>query len=206
MPVFMSSPQRPFMPQEFQTANTSGIQKIRKGQPLDPKSHTLTTISGTLLEPLWRGKRSERPTHKIQAPNFNSSYRSKCLSDGEVAKRYPNILLFEMSHLWGPGFGDEAFAGMMWAPTEVNQFLLSRGIEGRIRELYEDTKHGATVEIVASVQSWNEENMIAEFAKAIDYRVTVDGPDNYHEFYEINIKTLAPGSPIVTELKGTLLE
>ena len=205
MPVFLSSPQRPFMPQEFETAKTSGIQQIRKGLPLDPKSHTLTAISGTVLEPLWRGKKSERPKHKIQAPNFNSSYRSKSLSGGEVAKRYPNILLFEMGHLWGPGFGDEAFAGMMWVPREVNQFLQGP-LEDRIRELYEDTKHGSNVEIVASVQSWNEENMITEFARAIDYRVTVDGPDNYHEFYEINIKTLAPGSPIVTELEGTLLK
>ncbi|MHC2499184.1 hypothetical protein ACVI8K_006100 [Bradyrhizobium barranii subsp. barranii] len=201
--LLYSHPRRPFMPQERLTANTFGIQQIRKELPLDPKSHTLTLISGKLLEPLWRGSPSTRPNGKIQAPDFNKIHRIKSLS-GDVKKRYPNISQFEMGHAWGPGFGDEAFVGMMWVPKEVNQYLQNRGIEARIRELYEDTKYGSDVKINASVESWNEENMITEFAREIAYSVTVDGPGNHHEFYEINIETAAPGSPVVMDLKVTL--
>jgi hypothetical protein len=203
MVILHAHPQRPFMPQGRQTANTSGIQQIRKELPLDPKSHTLTVVSGKLLEPLWRGPPSGRPKGRIQAPEFNTLHRIK-MSSEEVTKRYPNIYHFEMGHLWGPGFCDEAFAGMMWVPYEVNQYLQNRGIEERIRELYEDTKHGSEVTIMASVESWNEENIITEFAKEIGYRVTVDGPGNYHEFYEINIEMAAPGSPKVENLSVTL--
>ncbi len=203
--IFSSAPERPFMPMERLTANTGGIQTIRKMLPWDEKSHTLTHVSGVLLEPLHRGAPSSKPRGKIQAPNFNTAFRRKLVSE-DVTKRYPNVALFEMGHLWGPGFGDEAFAGMMLVPTEVNQHLQSRGIENRIRELYEDTKHGSSVSISASVQSWNEEDMIVEFAREIAYRITIDGPGSHHEFYEINIQTVAPGSPGVSGLGGTFLE
>jgi Bacterial toxin 4 len=61
---------------------------------------------------------------------------------------------YEIAHLWGPGFGDEAFDGMMYAPREVNQVLQNLGIELRLRELQAlYRREGIIIELTARAES-----------------------------------------------------
>jgi len=50
-------------------------------------------------------------------------------------KVYKGISLsgYDRAHLWGPGFGDEARAGIMYAPAEFNRSWQNNHIEDRIR-------------------------------------------------------------------------
>jgi hypothetical protein len=69
------------------------------------------------------------------APNYN---RETIWS--RLRQEHPELRLeeWEAAHLWGPGFGDEAAAGMMLAPKEVNQEHQNRGIEGFLRDLRDE--------------------------------------------------------------------
>ena len=62
---------------------------------------------------------------------------------------------YEIAHVWGPGFGDEAMDGLMYAPREVNQRFQNEFVESRLRELHAmASKAGATVEVTAAAESW----------------------------------------------------
>ena len=65
-----------------------------------------------------------------------------------------NLAGYEIAHLWGPGFGDEARAGMMLAPAEVNQWLQNRGVEQRLRELQKLAGDNATIHVKARAASY----------------------------------------------------
>lgn len=111
-----------------ETARTGGIRRIT-GRLL-PDGRTSIKIEGTLL-----------PSMGQAAPRYNrrlSSARSVGLPD------------YEISHLWGPGFGDEAWDGMMYAPREVNQQWMNHTIESRLRELQELAgQSGSSIEVSA---------------------------------------------------------
>lgn len=61
---------------------------------------------------------------------------------------------YQRAHLWGHGFGDEARAGLMYAPAEVNQLLQSRGVERFLREQANlAAEKGGQVRLVAKARS-----------------------------------------------------
>ncbi len=63
---------------------------------------------------------------------------------------------YEVAHLWGPGFGDEARDGMMYAPREMNQEFQNRFVESRLREMQSlAQKQGATIELTARCESYS---------------------------------------------------
>ena len=105
---------------DARTAAMGGVESIK--QVLNPFNEVETVIEGRLLEGM------DRDT----APNYN---REKIWST--LRKLHPELKLaeWEAAHLWGPGFGDEAAAGMMLAPKEVNQVWQNRGVEQFLREL-----------------------------------------------------------------------
>lgn len=116
------------------TARTGGVREI--GSIRRPDNSLMVSMQGVLLPPL---KRSASTT-----PNYN-----------EEALRGSDVGLsdYEVAHLWGPGFGDEARDGMMLAPTEVNQAFQNHGIESRLRELQaEARKQGGTIQVFASAE------------------------------------------------------
>ena len=58
---------------------------------------------------------------------------------------------YQRAHLFGHGYGDEARAGLMYAPPEVNQILQGRGIE---RFLMQRAGEGGSVDVVAKARSY----------------------------------------------------
>lgn len=99
-----------------ETARTGGIRRIASRQLRDGSLEV--EIFGILLPPIPRK----------QAPNYNNGW-------GIPTGRDVGLPDYELSHLWGPGFGDEAWDGLMYAPRELNQDWLNRGIEQRLRDL-----------------------------------------------------------------------
>ena len=91
------------------TVGTGGIRKIT-GRLLADNALDFK-IEGVLLDPI-------RP--RTRAPNDNRQ-----LPSGMDC----GLPTYEIAHLWGPGFGDEAWDGMMYAPRAVNQEWQNRGVE-----------------------------------------------------------------------------
>lgn len=113
-----------------QTARTGGIARV-EGRAL-PGNAQGFTIDGEIGPGMFRGQ-GPAPAGRVKAPSFE--HRMPTGSRLGL----PN---YERAHLWGPGFGDEARAGIMYAPDTVNRELQSlgqdRGIEGWIRGLGDD--------------------------------------------------------------------
>jgi hypothetical protein len=97
-------------------------------------------IEGKLLTPV-----KDRPRN---APNYNENQVWKDLRDEMGLKGY------EAAHLWGPGFGDEAAAGMMLAPHDVNQIWQNHGAESFLRGLADQAREvGGQVRVTARATS-----------------------------------------------------
>jgi hypothetical protein len=119
-----------------ETAGTGGIRSIT-GRRLKDGSLSIEIV-GELLPPIPRN----------QAPNYNR----KWLPGSDATVGLPN---YDIAHLWGPGFGDEAWDGMMFAPIEVNQKWQSRGIEQRLRDMQAVTRpRGTRIELTARAVSY----------------------------------------------------
>lgn len=86
----------------------------------------------------WLGPSLDRTS---AAANFNKDERWS-----NLRQQYPVLSTYEAAHLWGPGFGDEAAAGIFLAPRELNQRWQSQGIEGFLRGL-RDLAHGTSTRI-----------------------------------------------------------
>jgi hypothetical protein len=50
---------------------------------------------------------------------------------------------WQAAHLWGPGFGDEAAAGMFLAPEEVNQIWQNQSVEDFLRSAFKSAAEWA---------------------------------------------------------------
>lgn len=130
-----------------ETAGTGGIRGIESRKLVDGSKQI--TITGVLLEPI-------RP--RASAPNYNQR-----LPTGSMI----GLPDYEIAHLWGPGFGDEAWDGMMYAPREVNQRWQNHGVEKWLRDMrLAAAREGATVELVATASShaatWNGNDLLRE--------------------------------------------
>jgi hypothetical protein len=160
------------------TAGTGGIKKIAAERSRDG---TLSvTISGELMPPL---KRNAPGT-----PTFNRELPTGGAID------LPN---HEVAHLWGPGFGDEARDGMMYAPREVNQAFQNHGIESRLRELETIARDsGAKIEVTARAESyprdaWRGHEMLQHAAYSFQARL----PDGtVKQIGEVDIWVPRPGT------------
>lgn len=146
------------------------------------------------LEPgaMTRKAATAAATGAARAPNFNAQARSRA---GGLAAM--GLRALERLHLVGPGFGDEAVAGMMLGPKSINQIwqngellrsngkTFRTGIEGFLREMAVDAKrHGGSVQVRATAESWGPselggfKNPSGEpVFKRASYRFTYAGPD-----------------------------
>lgn len=114
-------------------AGTGGIEKIKcRRDPADP-TVIETEIEGEILP----GRLQRDPKKKLKpgqsyAPNLNSQSGAQ-----EAIKKlgFAEPEEWQRLHLWGPGFGDEAAAGMHLGPREVNLEWQNSGVEDLIREL-----------------------------------------------------------------------
>lgn len=129
------------------TAGTGGIKKI-SGQR-HPDGSLEVTIYGELKDPIPRDK----------APNYNRD-----LPTGSQI----GLPDYEIAHAWGPGFGDEARDGLMYAPREFNQLFQNQKMEKFLRDLHSTaSKSGATVQVTVRVEgyplrTWRGHEMLKE--------------------------------------------
>jgi hypothetical protein len=95
---------------------------------------------------------------------------------------------YARAHLWGPGFGDETAIGLMYASTQVNNFMQSlgrvRGIEGYLRELATIARAlGGSSTVQVTGESFRDPppgvpgRLNVPVLKMVVYQVTIRAPD-----------------------------
>jgi hypothetical protein len=116
-----------------ETAGTGGIRNVHGTR--DANGAVGYVVEGEILDSIPRE----------QAPNFQNRV------PGARGSGLPG---YERAHLWGPGFGDEAADGIMYAPRGVNQYLQNLGIEGVIRQTARDVRaRGGRVWVTARAEA-----------------------------------------------------
>lgn len=103
---------------DSRTAGRGGIRVI--SEIVNKLNQTETTIKGYLQPGIQNRSRN--------APNYNKEALWAILR-----AEHPQMTGWEAAHLWGPGFGDEAAAGILLAPKLVNQRLQNDLIERFLR-------------------------------------------------------------------------
>lgn len=98
----------------WRIASTGGIRSIRAS--LNPKRARVVTIEGVLKPSLARSASRAGPDQLV-APNFNAT--AKLFSGRDLGLARPEER--QLLQLWGPGFGDEAAAGIMLGPRAVTR-------------------------------------------------------------------------------------
>lgn len=147
-----------FSDSDLMTAGTGGISSIEINPSRTPGFGDETTISGTLMD----GMPRTGPIRPGRAPSYNNSYPYR---PGELGLGGR----FEIAHLWGPGFGDEAAAGMALAPRTLNQVWQNRGIEELLRSFRDQGRAlgGGEVRLVATARNWDLSSLSAADQAAI---------------------------------------
>ncbi len=183
----MSQETRDLLGNEFdqQIAGSGGIESIVARETID--GNLTVQISGR-VQPgtLARTKKAAGPDKPL-APSFNNKTGSLFKAD-ELGGLSADD--WERAHLWGPGFGDEAAAGLWYASEEVNQDLQNKVVEGFIRTLAEQAEeNGGHVDVTVTGERFDSDELPSEhsrgeFLKAIRYDVTlVDGDGNQTPLY-----------------------
>ena len=103
--------------------------------------------------------------------------------DGDPNKRWERL------HLWGPGFGDEAAAGIYLGPRAINQDDQNRGIEKLIRHLGKLVlplrDHGYRLFCTAHVQTWPEPSpngfLVERVFRRVEYEISLITPGGVHK-------------------------
>jgi len=144
------------------TRGTGGIQEMRAYET--PQGGVQFDIGGELrpsISPIRRKLVHPDGVHKPidysrgenagaahgPGPAANRRYEGKQLRDA-TGKSY------ERAHLWGHGFGDEARAGIMYAPPSINQAFQRQKIENFLIEQADiASKKGGKVSVVAKARS-----------------------------------------------------
>ena len=105
-----------------------------------------------LAHRLERDRSRELKPGQSYAPEFNAR-----MEDG-IAELGLDNTIWNRLHLWGPGFGDEAAAGMFLGPALVNQSFQNSGIEDVIRQLSAQVapyrSDSLRFTVAAEVDSW----------------------------------------------------
>jgi hypothetical protein len=170
---------------DLRIAGRGGIETIT-GR-MSKEGERVITIEGRVLSGI--------ENRTLNAPNFNKS--TSLFSAKELGLSAND---WEWAHLWGPGFGDEAAAGLMLAPKEVNQVFQNRGIEGYIRDIAEKARAvGAEVRVKASATSWGsrtpggwEVPKGVDFLQRAEYRITLELPDGSKHIAEVTLEAAEP--------------
>jgi hypothetical protein len=187
-----------FSDADLMTAGTGGIVSIEMNRSPTPGFGNETVISGSLLDRLPRSG-AVRPG---RAPSFNDSFPYR---PGELGLGGR----FEIAHLWGPGFGDEAAAGMALAPRSLNQLWQNRGIEDLLRSFRDEGRAigGGEVRLVATAREWDLSTLSAAEQDAVRALSSVPDIDMLqapflrevrYEFVLVNNGTVVRNGPRVT--------
>ena len=167
-------------------AGTGGIRKITARR--NPDASLEVEIEGEILPGRLPRKPSTKKGEPAPVPAPGQSWAPDLQSAGfrklvELPLRDPGQ--WERLHLWGPGFGDEAGAGIFLGPERVNQVYQNRGIETLIRHLGRLVvplrEHGYRLHCSASVTTWPDPTdagfRLERVFRSATYIVTLTYPD-----------------------------
>ena len=174
---------------ERRTAGTGGIERVETR--FNALGAFAAKITGRLLTPI---PREAAPNYNKREPNrrmvdlqpaLASYFKGTGKTSAEADERAFMIACrYDAAHLWGPGFGDEAVAGIMWAPDEFNrklQNLLLEKLQRRWRAQLATKGYGIRVEATAVAftrevlkRQGLEPNL--KFLEEVQYKVTVVSP------------------------------
>jgi hypothetical protein len=163
---------------EHRIAGTGGIERIT-AREAGSEGRLAITIEGEILpQRLARRAEDVTPTRR-RAPDFNRSGQLFSRAEAGLSDEWERL------HLWGPGFGDEAAAGMMWGPRSVNRVWQGGGVEKYVRELAElARRHGGRTRVRATAVSWETPTPSGwhapqgeHFLKRAEYEITLVRPD-----------------------------
>ena len=168
---------------DLRIAGTGGIDRITarttRGGELTVK------IEGVLLPDRLTRNPANVGGNTTLAPSFNAAGPSNQFRFEEMEIRGPKgePVTMQRAHLWGPGFGDEAAAGMFLAPSKVNLEWQNQMAERYLRDLA--TRAGAKggfVRLEATATSWGKDVSLSvgrtgeKFLKQVQYKIELHMP------------------------------
>src|SRR5579859_1320885 len=189
-PPIVVDPYHILAPFDRQTAGAGGVQRISAART--PRGRVEITVEGIVLPPLHRGP-GNPPEGRIRAPGYNDMLRKK-QNIRDLQSWLPTIEHYQIAHLWGPGFGDEAAAGMMWAPKEMNLETQNSGVERFLREYANNAiRMGAGVYLEATAVSWDYKDNAADLLHFAEYKVRKLGNGAGYDSFHMTIEAPKPG-------------
>lgn len=168
-------------------AGTGGIRKISARRLEDDAIEV--EIEGEILP----GRLPRKPAKKKGGPEPEPKPGQSWAPDLQAVSSWRTLETiplrnpkdWERLHLWGPGFGDEASAGIYLGPTVVNQAYQNKGIENLIRQVGRLVaplrEHGYRVGCKATVTTWPDPTpagfSVERVFRSVTYCVTLTYPD-----------------------------
>lgn len=195
--IIMDPETRKLLPDfEQQIAGTGGIQKITVKEDIYEGDFSVT-IEGLILPGRLTRRKGQVTATRRRAPDFNRSSKLFTRKEAKLSRQWQRL------HLWGPGFGDEAAAGMMWGPKEVNLRWQNEGIENYIRDLSAlAEKSGGSLRLKATAVAWEDPTPSGwkapqgeHFLKHAEYEITLQRPGQPDTTLRISIDVKEPPNP-----------
>ena len=184
---------------EQQIAGTGGIERILVREAPYEGRQAITIEGEVLTSRLTRRPEDVTPTRR-RAPDFNRSGSLFSTSEAGLGPDWQRL------HLWGPGFGDEAAAGIMWGPRSVNLVWQNDSIESYIRQLAEQARmRGGRTRVRATAISWENPTPSGwsapqgeHFLKQANYEITLVRPGQPDQTIRVTIEVAEPPATTIT--------
>jgi hypothetical protein len=168
--------------------NGGGILRVEAQR--DPEGRRIVIVDGVIKDPI------DRQDFEWSKPNW-AEVRDSIGLPGD---------LYHASHLYGPGFGSEAAAGIFLAPADVN-LRFHAAAESYVQDLYQSAQQdGGWVELraVATTQpssAWH--NAGGNLLASTDYEAFVCRDGTVLETHRFGIEVGAPvGDPFSPDLRA----
>jgi hypothetical protein len=190
-------------------ANTGGIEQIRARRLAGEEGALSVTITGEVQPDTM--SRTPRPG-QAKAPSFNVALRRRLDLSERLRAAGLDPAEWHLMHLWGPGFGGEAAAGMMVGPRNVNVGLQSRryadaagriqreGVEVFIADLARQVgRQRGQTRLKATATAWPDPTpggfrapLGQPFLRNAEYHIEIVLPDGRRGSLRVNIEVSEP--------------
>ena len=172
------------------TAGRGGIERIERS--ISPGNENVVVIEGRLLQPI-KGRAKN-------APNYNRE------PEWTVLREEHGLQGWEAAHLWGPGFGDEAAAGIFLAHRSINQIWQNQGVEEYLRQLRRlAARRGGVIRVRATATSYERTAYGGAALKDVKYEFSIVTRGNAKQLGKVEVSAGRPPRGEVTEPKVTKL-
>ncbi|WP_045855611.1 eCIS core domain-containing protein [Teredinibacter purpureus] len=177
-------------------AGTGGIESIVV-RDAPNEGGIAITIAGIIFPRRLARKSKDVTATRRRAPEFNSSGNLFSVKEAGLNRQWQRL------HLWGPGFGDEAAAGMMWGPRKINLVWQNDSVESYIRQLATITDSiGGRTRVKATAISWENPTPSGwrapqgdNFLKRVQYEITLERPGQPNTTIRVTIDVAEPPNP-----------